>query len=463
MAGQRRAKTAADAAINTEHPKRRRLDTGAVSTEAAPDAPAASAASPLLDDTSMSYSSRNSVVDFLNNWAAKSIQPGRELQKRLLDEEEQGQSHPALQYTRSPGWSDADEAQAEALWEAEREQWKLGADKGYTTLWKVCLQFAQCTPWDIVGERTRLRFASDNANGIRVQSNCMWSKAFCIALAQIVTHIIWPRQFDGAHAMNVAAAIQYAVILRTNDQRPWDPAPGSLDPLCKMMREYKEQKPVVMRHQEIRKRCAETKTNLSVMSSVFLALEAEVLTPSTRLRLRDQDEMYAVKTQDLQAVIGALDKMHAPRIGTLGYLSAAAQHFAAMEARPCQTFPSNNEVAGVAGVHEAAMREEMRRRIERRRIERRQLQDAGHGSEEVENNDDNGNDDDGNNDDNDDDENEINRIIESLQARVKQLCRRKQRDQPGRTSRPVDVVDVVNVAVKVEVDADIDAPVKTEE
>ncbi|KAJ4155946.1 hypothetical protein LMH87_001166 [Akanthomyces muscarius] len=139
----------------------------------------------------MAPGSRNRAVDFLNSWATKSIQPARELQKRLVDEQKD-QSHPALQYTRGLEWSEDDEAQAEALWQAEAEQWKMGDLQAYLKLWKVCIQFADCTPWDIVGERARLRFVSSSS--LRVETYRMWSKDFCLALLEIITHIIWPRQ-----------------------------------------------------------------------------------------------------------------------------------------------------------------------------------------------------------------------------------------------------------------------------
>lgn len=128
------------------------------------------------------------------------------------------------------------------------------------------------------------------------------------------------------------------------------------------------------RHEKIRRHFAERKMNLSIMSTIFLALEAEIFTPSARAR---HDGMYTVMTQDLQAIIEVLDSMHAPRIGTLGFLSTAAQFFAAVEARPQITFPSNLQVKGL---HEAAMREEMRRRIERHRVEPALESQQGEGS-----------------------------------------------------------------------------------
>lgn len=50
----------------------------------------------------------------------------------------------------------------------------------------------------------------------------MWSQTFCDALATLVTHPAWSGSWPGARAAKLALTIQYAVILRTNDQRPWD-------------------------------------------------------------------------------------------------------------------------------------------------------------------------------------------------------------------------------------------------
>lgn len=387
MPGPRRAKAAAAVAIKTTNPKRRRLNPGADTLPVnSPESAArnanvdgiptpASVANDAVLDESMAHSSTSSVIEFLNGWDAKSIQPGRRLQAMLLHDG-QDQAHPALQYTRGFNWSAEDEARAGALWQAEAQQWKMGDMHTYLKLWKVCLQFADCSPWDIVGERARLRFFS--SSNLRVDTYRMWSKDFCLALLELIPHIIWPRQFDGAHAMSITAAIQYAVILGTNDRRPWDPAPNSSDILYKMMRKCTDETSMRTRHEMVRMHCAERQIHLSVMSSIFLALEAEVITPQSRFRA-SSDGLYSVTTKDLLAVSNALNKMYAPRIGTLGYLPTNLQLAAAIEARPGRTFP---KMSHLPDLHEAAMREEMRRRIERQRESQHCESERGRPSQE---------------------------------------------------------------------------------
>lgn len=179
--------------------------------------------------------------------------------------------------------------------------------------------------------------------------------------------------------MSIVAAIQYAVILGTNDRRPWDPAPNSSDILYKMMRRCTEDTPMRQRHEMIRKHCAERQIHLSVMSSIFSAQEAEITTPQSRFKASPYG-LYVVSTRDLLALSNALNKMHAPRIGTLGHLSTDVQLAAAIEARPGRTFPT---ASNLLGPREAAMREEMRRSIERHR----QLPGPRHASSESEDDD----------------------------------------------------------------------------
>ncbi|KAJ3484855.1 hypothetical protein NLG97_g6957 [Lecanicillium saksenae] len=309
-----------------------------------------------IDSINLSHSCSNSLAIFANEFKSKSIGMGREHQSRLL-EEQQNQSHPALTYTRRAGWSGNDEAAARKLWLDKKNAWTISAvEQHYMTVWKACLQYAGCTPWDIVGEKTRLRF--ENEVPKRPGDSCMWSKGFCLTLAQLVTHVAWPRHSTGAHAMNIAAALQYAVILRTNDCRPWNPVPKSKDPLYLAM--GKQARSLRARHAEIRLGCAKSLVNLSVMSDIFLAMEDEISTPAITFSPA-MDGMYAVGTWDLQKIKQALDKMHAPRIGTLGYLPTSLQYFAAVDARPLRVFPGKSNIDGI---HEVAMLEERRRRIE---------------------------------------------------------------------------------------------------
>ncbi|OAA54620.1 hypothetical protein ISF_08221 [Cordyceps fumosorosea ARSEF 2679] len=241
--------------------------------------------------------------------------------------------HPAIQYFAGPDWSNSDKTEAHTLEEAEQGDWRILEEQNCRALWKDCIQYANCTPWDIVGEKP------DNDS-------------------------IWPRGFPGAHALNIAVAIQYAVILRTNDRRPWDPAPASADSLYSMMRELTEADgPMWQRHRKGRELSAEQPINLSPMSLVFRALETEVITSRGSFDI-SHDGMYEVKTQDLKSIIKALDNIVTPRVGISGFFTTSVQHLATLAARTTEPSPSAQELPAF---HEVVMVEERRRRIRRLR------------------------------------------------------------------------------------------------
>lgn len=323
------------------------------------DALQAAASVLALDSRNVSPSTSAALTDFLNNYPINSVEPARKLQQDIFNHRA-GKAHPALVYTRPRSeWSNSLEKEAAKLWEAAQEDGQLTispcAESRYRSLWKVCLHYAACTPWDIVGERYRLRFQSLELP----DTSLVFSRDFCEQLSQIVTHSIWPRPFEGALAMNIAIALQYTVILRTGDPRPWNPAPDSEDDLYKLMRKHEKKEPMPIRHDRIRQVCARWQINLSVMSDIFLALEKTVSSPGGTFEA-SKDGLYGVTEGDLAVVIRALDEMRTPLIGTLAYLPTLVQHSAAMDACPSHVSPSKLDLQEL---HDEAMFEEKRRLI----------------------------------------------------------------------------------------------------
>lgn len=107
--------------------------------------------------------------------------------------------------------------------------------KRYLQLWKVCLQYGECTSFDIVGIKHML-LSENTRQGVQ-QSGKMWSEMLSEGLSRLVTHLVWPTNYPGALSTHVAAAIKYAVILHTNDQRRWVLWDMGPDPFFDTMRE----------------------------------------------------------------------------------------------------------------------------------------------------------------------------------------------------------------------------------
>lgn len=76
-----------------------------------------------------------------------------------------------------------------------------------TTLWKVCMRILRCTPLDPISPLLNLKYGT---------SSVVFSREFCDALAPLIVHGVWQ-----GSAQHLAMILQYAVICRTDDRRPW--------------------------------------------------------------------------------------------------------------------------------------------------------------------------------------------------------------------------------------------------
>ncbi len=372
----RASKEAARQAINDSNPrKRKRLNSNR--TPAAPTQPdvqsghtvasatsgqsrAVEAVTELgVDDTGLSYSGINALVGYMNMYASREIEPARAIQKANIGAQN-ANATPEVQYP--DGWTEEDESEACAMWQVDKDKWFLGKGviKPYLKLFKICLQYAECTPWDIVGVRFQLRFQPE----ARDSASEMWSKPFCDALGPLLTHPVWSTQFRGSLAMDVALAIQYAIVLRTNDRRPWSPAPWRNDPFLKTLSQYANgTEPLRKSHERTRAYFDEIQCALPALSDVFASLETVVFTLSDEFRPSVGDS-YAVTTKDLRNITEALDNMRRPNTGTSRFLPTDVLFETALSARPGRTRPSEDDLEHV---HGAAMIEERRRLIVRRK------------------------------------------------------------------------------------------------
>ncbi|KAJ4262941.1 hypothetical protein NW762_006554 [Fusarium torreyae] len=110
---------------------------------------------------------------------------------------------------------------------------KRGDYSRLTTLWKVCLRVFRCSPFELLSPRHNLDFLP--VTGPKNDSPAVWNQTFCDELSHIITHNVW----DGEVA-SLRAALQYAVICRTDDRRRWIMPPLELEsgPLILYHRRY---------------------------------------------------------------------------------------------------------------------------------------------------------------------------------------------------------------------------------
>ncbi|KPM34329.1 hypothetical protein AK830_g12245 [Neonectria ditissima] len=239
-------------------------------------------------------------------------------------------------------WSQTDEAQLALDWPVVKDNWKTpdSLPGVYRSLWALCLKFMICTPFDIVGVKTNFAFErkSVGLHGFAKDSR-MFSMVFCKAMSPLITHSVWESTVPGEAAKNLTMALQYAVILRTNDQRPWK----GIQPLDRFLRAFKRladgqvgMVPIREQHAAARKACAK---RYGTMAHVFRALEKHIKGAKKPV---EGDQPYFIITRDLTDVAAALDDMHTPT-GGAPYLSTGLIYAAVTEPKVHSNPPSKEQ------------------------------------------------------------------------------------------------------------------------
>lgn len=273
--------------------------------------------------------------------------------------------HPAVPKAHIvPGaWSREDENDVLDQWEAEKDLWiNIHDPDRYLNLWKICLQFAKCTPWDIVGFNTKLSFElSGRAGSGEEDENHTWSADFIDRLAWLIPHSAWAQVEDSSRSALMATAIQYAVILRTNDQRIWrlshlrDEFFSTFDTLCRENCPC----PIADIHADVlAHRRKEGINTIPIISRVFQSLEKVVRTPDDSF-VPKAEEPYFVTTQDLTNLIRALDQTVDPVTKIRMFLPVEFVYESAKSARGGRQPPNMTQLAEY---HKLALIEEMRRK-----------------------------------------------------------------------------------------------------
>lgn len=290
--------------------------------------------------------------------------------------------HPAVPKAHivPDGWSREDENDVLDQWEAEKDLWiNIHDPDRYLNLWKICLQFAKCTPWDIVGFNTKLSFElSGRAGSGEEDENHTWSAPFIDRLAWLIPHPAWAGAESSSRPALLATAIQYAVILRTNDQRVWrlshlgDEFLKTFAALC---RDNCPCSIAGIHAKVLARRREEGIKTIPIISRVFQSLEKVIQTPTDSFVPADE-ELYFVTTQDFTNLIKALDQIVDPDTNIRMFLPVEFAYESAKSARGGRQPPTREQLHEY---HKLALIEEMRRKAKATRLTRSiRDSDGGH-------------------------------------------------------------------------------------
>lgn len=327
-----------------------------------------------FDSRKMHEGLRKAFQRMADHYQSDVIDPAARIHKdklETLNKKMKHSPHPAMPkaLVGQDGWSWQDENNVLDQWEAEKDRWiNIHDPDRYLSLWKICLQFAKCTPWDIVGFNTKLSFElSGRAGSGEEVENHTWSSPFIDRLAWLIPHPAWAGVSSSLRSVLLATAIQYAVILRTNDQRVWrlnhlgDEFLVAFAALCR------ESCPCSIAgvHAEVlERRRAEGIKSTPIISRVFQSLEKVMQTPTDSFVPADE-ELYFVTTQDLTNLIRALDQIVDSDTKLRMFLPVEFVYESAKSAHGGRQPPTREQLDEY---HKLALIEEMRRKVKAKRL-----------------------------------------------------------------------------------------------
>lgn len=266
-------------------------------------------------------------------------------------------------------WTLADEAELAQWWTQEKLAWTSKEQDGYRQLWVRCLLYLHCTPYDVVGVEGNL----SHQRGPRgpkgaAASASLWSREFCVELTDLVTHHAWRCGTEGGAKRKLIMALQYAVILRTNDQRVWKIDELEYDFLKdfkQVIQEQSKKGPVPIRqlHKEARKRFRRrTVRPLCSLSDVFSSLE-KVVEVSDQPLDTASTQPFSLGRDDLANLAKALDRVISSDNGMALYIPTKVM-------ASCVSLPSIRK--GLPKYEELDRWHEVSIKDQRRRMKRRE-------------------------------------------------------------------------------------------
>ncbi|GKT87862.1 hypothetical protein Ct61P_05712 [Colletotrichum tofieldiae] len=202
-------------------------------------------------------------------------------------------------------WSREDEKALLQAWQNDprRKNPMRKNDSSLTKCFKVIARIFKVSPLEIVSPKYHLEWDT-TAKGV---TGPHWSENFSARLARIATHPIWEKDVK-----LLALALQYVVILRTKDRRPWLFSKPSDQPLFVNFQQVLEElsgqkKKISFIHKEVRDRLRRAGHNVPAFSAFLLSLEKQTHQEHTAVA-DESKRVYAVRAADLQVVMDGLDQ-----------------------------------------------------------------------------------------------------------------------------------------------------------
>lgn len=253
-------------------------------------------------------------------------------------------------------WTQQDEDKMMDEWNSspEKESYaSMRPNPSLKALWKVCMRIFRCTPLDLLSPLLQLRY---NASVVLAQK-------FCNALSPLIPHPVWK-----GSAWRLAMALQYAIICRTDDRRPWrlEPICPALKRLNSSIRRVKGSKmpfPIHQMHHEARAAAVSNRDDPSAMSDILdqIGDTVEEMLAGKGPRAAGETtckghEVYCVTNQDLIAVTKALDRVTSGGYRMFARVEECYEAF--KQARDSYDAPSTDQLRDF---HERAGRQQLRR------------------------------------------------------------------------------------------------------
>lgn len=300
----------------------------------------------------------------------KAVRDGRRIQKhnryQRHNDSEPNWTHPGLRALTNnrEGWEPEDEAVV-AVEYASHERPRSFKEE-YKALWKICLRYMRCTPWDIVGVKRKLAFsaiARGTGRGRLDRGIFTWSQSFSTSLKALVTHPAWISDWPGERKSKLAAAIQYAVILRTGDTARWEI--GLRGQFWEIVQQAVDKvgsegmDTIPAAHAAARKTAKRQGLEPPQLSDIFTHLE-DVVTVQTEGPAPDSPYRHYVKTSDLHILTEALDTFTDTETGVRLYVPTSLL-FRTAEAnrnKVSNDHPKSNEE--LEEYHELAIMDQLR-------------------------------------------------------------------------------------------------------
>ncbi|KAK1655263.1 hypothetical protein BDP81DRAFT_388211 [Colletotrichum phormii] len=166
---------------------------------------------------------------------------------------------------------------------------------------KVLVRLFNASPFEIISPKYRLEWETNAKDAVGPH----WSVKFTSRIATIAIHPLWQRDVK-----LLTLALQYAVILRTQDTLPWlFSRPDDtlfFKTFEKVIGEMRDT-PIAEVHEEVRSRLKRDRQVIPIFSEFLLSLETiQESSPNTTIQDRSK-RVYPVGVVDAKAVIDALD------------------------------------------------------------------------------------------------------------------------------------------------------------